>query len=221
MKKCKNCNVQVYDNEDLCPLCFNKLGDSFETAVEFPKYENLIEKKKILRNLPLFMALSTIIICVFIDIFTHKSGVVLWSAIVTASVLYVLEMYYVIRKHINFGEKILCSYSLLSLLLIIIDFLTGMLFWSTDYVFPFLTVATILYLTILAIRSKPLFSEYFGYIIAVTAISFSSVIMYLIGWNTNAWGPFVSIVSCSIIALGLYLFANKTLKEEINKRFHR
>ncbi len=221
MKKCNNCNVAVYDSEELCPLCFESLGTQSETFVEYPKYKKLVSEKKPLKNSPLFISVTSIIISIYINIFTHEAGSILWSIIATSAILFCLGMFYIISENMRLAQKMFYGYLLLSALLLTIDFSTGMLFWSTDFVFPFLTVAMLILYTILAVRSKRYFSEYFGFILAVTLISFLPIGTFLLGFNTNVWGAFVAVITCVVVAMGLYLFADKALKDEIKKRFHR
>ncbi len=221
MKKCERCNVQVYDSESHCPLCRTYLGETTQTSVQYLAYENIIKEKTAMRNLPLFITLFVNIICLFINIFTHNTGDIFWSVIVVASMTYSLLMYYIIRNQMRYGKKVLYSYIYLSSLLVIIDIASGCLLWSTNYVFPFLTMFTALYITVLTIRNKRMFSEYFGFLLAVTAISFLSVILYLFRFNTSGWGAFIPTLTSVILSLGLYFFAEKNLKEEIKKHFHR
>ncbi len=221
VKKCDNCNVNVFESESSCPLCHKKLGLPESTIVEYPKYYNILKEKSPLRNLPLFISLLIILVCVFINLFTYSDGETIWSIIVSVSSVYSFVMYYVITKNMRLGRKIIYSYIATSVLSITIDFTSGMHFWATDYVFPFLTVATVLYLCALALRNKRMFSEYFGFIMTVTLVSFSSIIINFLGLNNTRWGPFVSILTSVIVALGLYLIADKKLKDEMKKRFHR
>ncbi len=222
MKKCKTCDVTIYESEKFCPLCHNKMGRTKASIIEYPRYEDVIEAASSLRNIPLFITITGILICTFINIFTHDKGEILWSILTGASILYSFFMFKLLKSpHRRFGAKLVCSYILSCILVTIIDFSTYMLFWSTDIVFPFFTLGVIVYLTVLAIQNKRSFSEYFGYILVVTALSFISVILYSIGFYHRAWGSFVAILSCIIIATGLYLFADSTLKAEVKKRFYR
>ncbi len=221
MKKCENCGVKVFENENICPLCHRELeGETKNTIVEYPKYKDLISYKTPLKHLPLFIAVTAIITSIYINFFTHKQGDIIWSILVSGCVLYGFVMFNIVTMQRRYGRKILFTYIATSVVLIIIDFCSGMNLWSTDFVFPFLTIAVIGYLMVLALRSKRLFSEYFGFILAVTGISFTSVIFYFSGLNNRTWGAFVAVISCVLIAFGLYLFSDKTLKEEIRKRFY-
>ncbi len=221
MKKCNNCNVNVYNSEERCPLCYTYMGKKDENAVLYPEYNHIISEKSPLKHLPLFITATIIIICIYINIFTHVPGNIIWSFIVSASVIFTFAMYNIIRIQDRYGVKIMYFYLSVSALVFAIDISTGWLYWSSDFVFPFLTLFTIVYLTVLASRSKRYFSEYFGFILVVLAISLVSVLLYFLGLNNRAWGAFVANVACVLIALGLYLFADKNLKAEIKKRFHQ
>ncbi len=221
MKKCESCNVFVYDSESNCPLCHKFLGEAKSTAVEYPSYNSIIKEQTALKNIPLFLVLFINIICIFINMVTYDKGEVIWSIIVFASTFYIYFMYKIVSENMRYGKKIVLSYISLSSFLIIIDLTSGKLFWSTDYAFPFITMATVLYLTSLSIRNKQMFTEYFGFLLTVTSISLLSIISFLLDLSNSSWGPFVSILSSIIITLGLYLFSEKTLKEELKKRFNR
>ncbi len=221
MNRCDVCNVNVYESEKSCPLCGKAFDSTFDTEVLYPSYEKIKKDNFALKNIPLFISTVAIVICVYINIFTYDSGDVLWSLIVSGGIIFAYSLFRLIpTKKRRYGEKVVLTYVLISITSLAVDFSTGMAFWSTDFVFPFLTMSVILYLTILSIRNKNLFSEYFGYLLTVTAIGFVSIIIYLLGFYNYGWGAFVAIISSFCIALGLYLFADKPLKSEIKKRFY-
>ncbi len=225
MNRCNNCNVNICGTEKKCPLCHNEINsddNATDNAIRYPLYEDILKNRSPLRNLPLFVSITAMLICIYINIFTHRDGRILWSVIVTAALIFTnVELWVVKTTTKRFGAKILLSYIFVSLLLFTLDYTTGMLFWSTNYVFPFLTLSTTVYLTVLAMRSKRLFSEYFGYIMAVIAMSLIPIPIFLFGFYTEVWGMFVSVITGVIITIGLFLFADKALKKEIAKRFHR
>lgn len=221
MNKCEKCGVNVYESEKRCPLCHSEMLNVNETNVQYPKYKDIIKEKSPLKSIPLFVSTAIIIISIYINIFTYGSGEVFWAFIVSASVLYLFAMFKLTRSTKKHGAKALLSYIFISLFLTVIDFTAGMLLWSVNYVLPFLTLAITVYLTALAVRSKTVFSEYFGYILVVIAIDIATTILDLLILKNPSWGTFMTVVSCLIIALVLYLFADKSLKNEVRKRFHR
>ncbi len=221
MNRCESCNVNIFESERQCPLCSCVMDKTNPSPVEYPPYHELAKKRSHLRNIPLFLSVSSALICAFINLFTHQKGDIIWSIIVCAAIMFCYLIYNIIGTPFKrYGAKVLYSYIFLSILVIVIDFTTGMLFWSTDFVFPFLSLAVTLYLTILCVRNKRTFSEYFGYILVIAIISFLPVLLFILGLNNYGWGAFVALLSCIIIAFGLYLFADKNLKNEIKKRFH-
>lgn len=222
MNRCNKCNVNVYESEQFCPLCHTKMEEAKESIVEYPKYKSIIREKSPLRNIPLFSATTISILCVYINIFTHQEGDTWWSIVAASSMMCATALFNVVTSQIKrYGSKVIHVYVLISTLVIIIDFTYGMYFWSTNYVFPFLTLLTVAYLTVLALRSKRYFSEYFGYILGVIAIDIVSTVLDVIIFKNTSWGALITVVSSVIVTLGLYLFSDKSLKSEIKKRFDR
>lgn len=221
MNKCEKCGVKLYESEKRCPLCQEKMTNVRETNVQYPNYKDIIKRKSPLKNIPIFVSTAITIISIYINIFTYDEGEIFWSFIVSASVLYLFAMYSLVNSSKKYGAKVLLSYIFMSALLTIIDFTAGMHLWSVNYVLPFLTLAITVYLTMLAVRSKTVFSEYFGYILVVILIDVVSTILDLLILQDPSWGTFMTVVSCLIIALVLYIFADKSLKTEVKKRFHR
>ncbi len=213
MNRCKECNVQVYESERRCPLCHADMGQTKPTEVVYPEYSDIITLRSPLRNLPLFVSLTSIIVCVLVNWYTYDASEILWAGIVTAGVLYGFAMYKLTRtRKKNHGAKMLYSYITTGLLLLAINLFVGGFLWSVDIVLPALSLATIVYLTVCALRNRERFSEYFGYIMAVTLIGIAALVV---------WGIFIGVAVGVVIVLGLYLFADKGLREEIRKRFHR
>lgn len=222
MKRCEKCEVFVYDSEAFCPLCNSYVGKTAPSVVEYPKYENLVSAKSILHSMLWFVAFATLVVCEYISIFTQAKGKTMWPMLVSASCLCCLAMLWLIRtRKKSYGAKVMYSYIFLSAFVVTIDFITDIVLGSTDYVFPLLTLAAIVYLTILSLRSRYLFSEYFGYIMSIITIGLLSIPVYIFVLDQYEWGAFLAILSSIIIALALYLFADKSLKAEVRKRFHR
>ncbi len=223
MNKCSKCGVFVYENQSCCPLCFEKFSNNKETVISYPKYEDIIKNRTPLKNLPLFLSISAGVICFFINLLMVGSR--WWSIIVIFSLIYSnVTLWLVNSKKLHFGRKVLIDYLILAITLIIIDIVTGMRFWSTDYVFPFLSFATTCYLMYLSLRTRAMFVEYFGYILVSMIISFIpaaiSFVLLIIGFNYVPWGVFSVAIGSLIITFGLYLFADDMLKQELKKKFH-
>ncbi len=225
MNRCNECNVDIYESEQRCPLCHSEIENALpniKTAVSYPNYREITKRRSQLRKLPVFISISASIICLYINAFTHAEGGILWSIIVVTALIFANGVFYTTRSTARrFGAKVLINHILLSALVIIVDFTTGGQLWSTNYVFPFLTFATIIYLTVLAIRSKRHFSEYFGYILVVMLLGLVPIAIYLLGLADATWGVFLSAICCIIVVIALTTFFFNSLKQEIIKRFHR
>ncbi len=222
MNRCPNCDINVFESEKKCPLCKYEFQNIKSTNVQFPEYEHIIKNRTSLKNVPVFIAFVVIVICCYINIFTHNSGDALWSLIVAVCCLLATALFRITHtKSLRYGSKIVLNYFTISVFLFLIDMLTTANFWSTNFAIPLFTMCTTLALTVLTVKSRQKYSEYFGNLLTICLLSFAPVIIYLLGFSNIAWGFLASGIFSCIIAFGLYMFSDKTLKQELKKRFHR
>lgn len=221
MNRCENCCVNVYSKQ--CPLCGKVFDNCLPSETDYPSY-NLNANKKLdfLAKLILFLSISTILVTVFINIFTYLNNRSLWSINVIASLLLVIAMLYMLKsKRISKSGKVFYSYCYTSLFMIVIDIANGLNKWSTTFVIPFLTIGLTLIFVIFASSNKNNFNDYFGYLLAIAFISFFPIMIYFLGLSSELWSSLVATLFCLIIAIGLYIFAGNAFKSELRKRFNR
>ncbi len=222
MNKCPNCDVNVYESEIKCPLCDYKFENNKRTNVQFPSYNYIIKNRSSLKNVPVFITFVVIVICCYINFFTYDTGDVLWSLIVAISCVLATAIIRLLHtKSLRFGSKVVMLYFSVSVFLFFIDMLTGPLFWATNYAIPLFTVVVTLYLTVLTVKSRQKFAEYFGNLLTVCIFSFTPILIYFSGYSNLTWGFLISGIFSCIIVLALYLFSDRSLKQELKKRFHR
>ncbi len=222
--RCRKCKVNV--NGEICPLCKAKTDDiensSADYSCNYPKYpKNRKSWREILKKSTIFITVSLTLISVFINIFTYEKADNLWSIIVSGAMcLALVSVIQIISKQTYIGRKILCIYVCISIFLVVIDILYGFTKWSTNYVVPFMNIAVAIYFTFNAVLRKNRFSDYFGYLIFVFVLSFIPILYYIFGLSDRLWSSLVASLSCVIIAFGLWIFADKKLKNELKKIFH-
>lgn len=222
MNKCVDCKVEIFSNHAMCPLCGRHMENVQQCDIQYPKYTQPTERKNFLvKKCFLFLSLSIIILCIFINFFTYKVSPTLWSLIVGSSIAFIWTMIRSLAsKRISVGGKILIQFTSTSVLIVVIDVCAGFTQWSTTYVIPFLIITVTLMYTILAVRSKKSFREYFGYLLTIFFISFCPFFIYIFSLSTQAWSSLVAVLYCLVTAIALLIFIDDDLKEELKKRFH-
>ncbi|MGL4483327.1 MAG: hypothetical protein ACRCUS_00085, partial [Anaerovoracaceae bacterium] len=87
MNKCPNCSVSVYQQK--CPLCGFEFDLVTDTKNSYPMYVHKEKKKRnFVKRLYLFLAINTVLITSFINVFTYEKGDSLWALTVCVALIY-------------------------------------------------------------------------------------------------------------------------------------
>ena len=234
MKYCKNCNCNVNEKLDNCPVCGSYVNDNARTvcldnyeqteyAVNYPKIKNTVDAKpKIIINLLVMLAGF---LCLAINLVTNNEN--LWSIYVLfatfGTVTCVISPIFDKKKvylQIGFDVLFICGG------LLLFDFFTNGKFgnfhgWSIEFVIPSVLLACILVVNFLIIfrgkRNKGFFLTLY-YLCAISLVP--QIVLWAIKQDLfNAFCLalfFVAIANALIISIVCY----KSVKEEFGKKFN-
>ena len=71
MKKCKFCNINITDDNNVCPLCKKRLESSSITYQTYPTIAN-IKKYNIAINIMVIISIVTIFTCILVNLLTNR-----------------------------------------------------------------------------------------------------------------------------------------------------
>lgn len=223
MRKCKRCNVLIEEGQNFCPLCHSRVGWGALPDEAYPDYGGTykIIKAFNVRRLLFFLSAAAAAICFIINLFTYSLAENFWSLIVISSVLSAWGFYRSVRsKRLIIGGKVLTCYVILAAYLFVLDFSSGFHKWATSYVIPFITVAIVFAITVLAVRTKAGYKDYLGYLLATLFVSACPLILFLFSLSTVIWTSIVSLAYALFTVLGFYIFSPQSFKTEMKKKFH-
>ncbi|AXF57854.1 hypothetical protein DT065_03910 [Salicibibacter kimchii] len=176
-----------------------------------------------LRNLKqrvfLFIAIFIISSSLLINLLTTPNE--LWVFYIVGPVLYALLcINHTILSKAHAGSKIIFQVLALSAMLIVIDVTAGATRWSVHYVIPFLVIVATLIVTIIILRKPMKWREYLGYMMTMIVLGFMPVLLFLSTLSYVLWPSAITALYALLTFIGMVLFANKTMKNEIVRRFH-
>ena len=102
MSKCKNCNVEILDETEFCPLCHSVLEQTEELENMYPDARLKTQKLKFVSRLYLFCALVLEFVLIVIDF--NSETQVHWSILVGLGLLYV----YTVLRYAVLGKSGYC-----------------------------------------------------------------------------------------------------------------
>jgi hypothetical protein len=219
MSKCRQCNVEILDETQSCPLCGSVLEQTGEMQNMYPDIKIKSKRFLFLSRIYLFLAVVTEIILINICVLTRVQSIVFIIAGLIMLYGYIVLRYAIIGTS-GYRAKTLVLTMLAILMLITIDFLHGYNGWSVNYVFPSgIILVDVGILVVMAVNHKN-WQSYMMQQIFMIICSIVALILCKAGVITN---PIVSIIAMNvslIIFLGTLILGGRRARVELKRRFH-
>lgn len=222
MKHCDICKVEVDTNNDICPLCYNKLAQVSEkhTPELFElKPKNKSKKNKVLVT-KIFLLLSIVVVITtgFVNYATKSNP---WSLVVLMSVLYlwVLVAHTIISRHSPF-QKIFFQIVSVSLLLITIKYVFNSNDWLVSYVYPSMSIVVAIVLSFIIMCSKNRKKLIYSFFAIEILMMLASVLFLVFKIDKFMLLNQINIFVILISLIAYLLFGHKYIKTEFVRKFH-
>lgn len=116
--------------------------------------------------------------------------------------------------------KITAQVISLTILLLVIDGMSGSVQWSVNYVVPFVIIAGILLISIIMIKVRMNWTGYISFLLMMIGFGFLPLILYLSGIADVLW-PSISAASFGVATfIVMLLVANQSVMTQLSRRFH-
>ena len=219
MSKCRNCNVEILDETEFCPLCHSVLEQTEELENMYPDARLKTQKMKFVTRLYLFCALVLEFLLVIIDF--NGENQIHWSILVGLGLLYVyMVLRYAVLGKSGYRAKTIVLVLLAILFLVAVDFITGYRGWSVDYV----TSGGILLVDVaiigLMIWNRRNWQSYLMWQITMVLFSIIPAVLYWMGLERNFTMAFLPLTVSVFLFLGTMILGGRRASQELYRRFH-
>lgn len=217
MKKCASCNIDFNTNEELCPLCQNKLTGINKTKV-FPTNIRLRTNIIILKWL-LFISIVISIIVTFIEFYTsHK----IWYSLFIIGGLF--TNYIIIHYILKYKENILKlfgKYGVILITLSLIWYIATKNTFITNFIIPTFCILELLFnvITFIVLRTNYLV-KHLNLILLNILLVLVPMALILFKCTTFDILSYISILFALIVLVGLVIFYFDEIKIEMKKIFN-
>ena len=219
MCKCKQCNVTLRDDTQICPLCRCVVEQDIPGENTYPDVRFTEKQLKKISNI-LFFALLLISVSLLTINYSVSHGS-WWCIIPIAAMIYA---YLILRITIvgesGYRAKIMTLALFTVLLVILIDVLTGFRRWSVNYVFPgglLLVDATIVVLMVVNLRN---WQSYIIFQLGMILLSFAPLLLWRWEIITNPLLSFIALGVSIFLFLGTLIIGDRRARIELRRRFH-
>lgn len=219
MSKCRNCNVEILDETEFCPLCHSVLEQTEELENMYPDARLKTQKLLFASRLYLFCAIVVEFVLIMID-FNGKSQVH-WSILVGLGLLYVYTVLrYAVLGKSGYRAKTIVLVLLAVLLTVAVDFVTGYRGWSVDYVASGGILLMDVTIISLMISNRRNWQSYMMWQLSTIFLSMIPPALYWAGIETNVYMAFLPFVASVFLFLGTLMIGGRRASQELYRRFH-
>ena len=219
MSKCRNCNVEILDVTEFCPLCHSVLEQTEELENMYPDARLKTQKMKFVTRLYLFCALVVEFLLIVIDF--HGENQVHWSILVGLGLLYVyIVLRYAVLGKSGYRAKTIVLVLLAVLITVVVDFITGYRGWSVDYVASGGILLVDAIIIVLMIWNRRNWQSSLMWQIAMILFSIIPAVLYLINLEHNFIMAFLPLIVSVFLFLGTLMIGGRRATQELYRRFH-
>lgn len=220
MSKCRQCQVVIRDDTQVCPLCNCVLDPDEKVESKYPDIWAKNHVLKLLIRIYLFVAITVESLLVFLN-YIYFNGLY-WSVIagVIFAYIYLTLAYTLSYSRAGYRMKIIVGVAGAVLLLNVIDHVLGNNGWSINYVFPAALLATDVTVLFLIIFNRKNWQSYLSFEIAMIVFSFIPVLLQLLGYVTVPSLAYGALVAAVFLFLGTVIIGGKRATTELKRRFH-
>ena len=219
MSRCKQCNVEILDETERCPLCHSVLEPTIEVENMYPDVRVKQRKMILLSKIYLFVA---IVVEAFLIVVNHYGEFeTAWSLMTGLALIYgYLVIRFAILGKTGYIFKTIVLTVMAILVLVAIDFLSGYRGWSVRYVFPAAIIAVDAVILVLMIVNRRNWQSYIMWQIFMILCSIIPMILYFAGVIQVPYLALAALGTSVFLFLGTLLIGDRKARVELKRRFH-
>ena len=219
MSRCKQCNVEILDETERCPLCHSVLEKTVEVENMYPNVRTMTRRLALLSRIYLFVAI--LVEALLIDLNVLSDSGLFWSAIPGLAMLYgYLVLRYAILGKSGYKGKIIVLTLIAILMVVAIDFVVGYRGWSVNYALPSAILLVDAGILILMCINRRNWQSYMMWQIFMILCSVVPLVLYAVGIVTAPLLAVLAFAFSAALFLGTLIIGDRRARTELRRRFH-
>lgn len=220
MKRCEKCNVNIIGKRQSCPLCQGVLlGEDKEQHEIFPHIYTIYKQHNMFFKIFILISIIIATVTVALNIMFPQKGA--WSFFIIGGLASVwISLITAINKRNNINKNIVYQVMVISLALVVWDYMTSWKGWSIDYVIPIICVFAMISMAIISKVMRLNIEDYILYLIIDGLFGIIPIIFILIGILNVTYPSLICVVGSIISLATIILFEGESMRAEMKKRLH-
>ena len=219
MSRCKQCNVEILDETERCPLCHSVLEKTVEVENMYPNVRTMTRRLALLSRSYLFVAILVEALLIYLNVLSDSE--MFWSAIPGLAMLYgYLVLRYAILGKSGYKGKIIVLTLIAILMVVAIDFVVGYRGWSVNYALPSAILLVDAGILILMCINRRNWQSYMMWQIFMILCSVVPLVLYAVGIVTAPLLALLAFAFSTALFLGTLIIGDRRARTELRRRFH-
>ena len=219
MSRCKQCNVEILDETERCPLCHSVLEKTVEVENMYPNVRTMTRRLALLSRIYLFVAFLVEALLIYLNVLSDSE--MFWSAIPGLAMLYgYLVLRYAILGKSGYKGKIIVLTLIAILMVVAIDFVVGYRGWSVNYALPSAILLVDAGILVLMCINRRNWQSYMMWQIFMILCSVVPLVLYAVGIVTAPILALLAFAFSTALFLGTLIIGDRRARTELRRRFH-
>ena len=219
MSRCRQCNIEVLDETERCPLCHSVLEPTIEVENMYPDVKIKTRRMMLLSRIYLFVAIVAEAVLVAVNHYGDFETA--WSLVTGLIFFYgYLVVRFAILGKTGYIAKTIVLTLIAILILIAIDFVSGYRGWSVRYVFPAAIILVDAGILILMCEIRRNWQSYIMWQIFMILCSVVPLVLYAVGIVTAPLLALLAFAFSTALFLGTLIIGDRRARTELRRRFH-
>ena len=219
MSRCKQCNVEILDETERCPLCHSVLEKTVEVENMYPNVRTMTRRLALLSRIYLFVAILVEALLIYLNVLSDSE--MFWSAIPGLAMLYgYLVLRYAILGKSGYKGKIIVLTLIAILMVVAIDFVVGYRGWAVNYALPSAILLVDAGILILMCINRRNWQSYMMWQIFMILCSVVPLVLYAVGIVTAPLLALLAFAFSTALFLGTLIIGDRRARTELRRRFH-
>ena len=219
MSRCKQCNVEILEETERCPLCHSVLEKTVEVENMYPNVRTMTRRLALLSRIYLFVAILVEALLIYLNVLSDSE--MFWSAIPGLAMLYgYLVLRYAILGKSGYKGKTIVLTLIAILMVVAIDFVVGYRGWSVNYALPSAILLVDVGILILMCINRRNWQSYMMWQIFMILCSVVPLVLYAVGIVTAPILAVLAFAFSAALFLGTLIIGDRRARTELRRRFH-
>ncbi len=220
MSKCRQCNVILHDNTQICPLCKCVTEQYGPSENLYPDIRIIARKRNLVVRIFLFLSILLEVLFVYLNLKWNSE--IWWSAITGAgfAYLYFVARFVVLNDNAGYRSKFLTLTFFGILYVILIDYIIGYHGWSVNFVLPGGLLLVDLFILVLMFVNRRNWQSYLMLEICMIFLSAVPLLLIRLGIVTETFISGFAFTVSVLLFLGTLIIGDRRARSELRRRFH-